>query len=405
MDRRKFLGNSGKHLVALNLLGLTSAGLLSNESNKNQTTRDEKIICRVLGKTGISLPVVSMGVMNASNPNLVKGAWESGIRHFDTAWYYQNGNNEKMVGSVLQELKVKREEVTIATKVGLWGVDTSKGRERKENFLKRFDESLSRLKMDYADILYYHAAMTADQVNDPFITEAYSELKEKKKIRFAGFSAHNYWPDLVNDAVKEKFYDVLLLSFNYSMFEDQKAADALKLAYNNGIGLVAMKTQCQADWYKRDLPAEQQKYYRAQQMNTALLKWTLQHEFITTAIPGFTSYEQLEEDMAVAYNLDYTKEEEEFLKNNNIKLAIKSVCRQCGFCIGSCPKEVDIPALMRTRMYAFAYGNPLMAKQTLSQIPDGHGLANCSDCEKCTGTCRYRVPIESHISDLKDIYC
>jgi predicted aldo/keto reductase-like oxidoreductase len=346
-----------------------------------------------------------MGVMNANNPNLIKAAWQNGIRHFDTAWYYQNGNNEKMVGSVLRDLNVKREEVTIATKVGLWGVDLSKGKERKENFLKRLDESLVRLRMDYVDILYYHGVTDINQINDPFITDAYNELREKKKIRFSGISVHNYWPDLVTDAVNRKFYEVILLSFNYSMFNDQRVFDTLKLAYNAGIGLVAMKTQCQADWYKRDLPAEQQKYYKEKQMNAALLKWTLRHEYITTAVPGFTTYDQLEEDMTVAYDLRYTKEEEDFFKSQDIKLAIQSVCRQCGFCIGSCSKKVDIPSLMRTRMYAFAYGNPLMAKQTLSQVPAGCGLENCSRCKICTCRCRFRVPIASHISDLKDIYC
>ena len=46
--------------------------------------------------------------MNANNPNLLKAAWDKGIRHFDTAWYYQNGNNEIYVmnadGSNVQRL-------------------------------------------------------------------------------------------------------------------------------------------------------------------------------------------------------------------------------------------------------------------------------------------------------------
>ena len=384
--------------------GACGARLTANNLNNPQLAGKNKMQFRVLGKTGIKLPVVSMGVMNANNPNLVKAAWESGIRHFDTAWYYQNGNNEKMVGSVLKGLNVKREEVTIATKVGLWGSDTSKGKERKDTFLKRFDESLTRLNMDFVDILYYHAVTGSEQTNDPYIREAYAGLQAKKKIRFSGISTHNYWPDLVTDAVNKRLYDVILLSFNYSMYQDQKVFDTLKLAYDAGIGLIAMKTQCQADWYKKDLPPEQQKFYREKQMNAALLKWTLRHEYITTAVPGFTTYDQLEEDMAVAYDLTFTREEEEFFKSQNIKLAIQSVCRQCGFCIGSCPKKVDIPSLMRTRMYAFAYGNPMMAKQTLSQVPAGRGLENCSGCEICTSRCRFRVPIASHISDLKNIY-
>ena len=43
--------------------------------------------------------------MNSNNPNLLKVGWQSGIRHFDTAWIYQAGNNEKMVGQCIKELE------------------------------------------------------------------------------------------------------------------------------------------------------------------------------------------------------------------------------------------------------------------------------------------------------------
>ncbi len=405
MDRRKFLGSSAMQFAMLNLAGVSASGILAKKTNLTAIQNEKKIQYRVLGKTGISLPVVSMGVMNANNPNLVKGAWESGIRHFDTAWVYQNGNNEKMVGSVLRDLKVNREDVTISTKIGLFGPPMSNGKERKEFFLQRFDESLDRLKMDYVDILYFHAATTPEQVNDSYIQEAFSELKAKKKIRFAGFSAHADWPDLVTDAARRKFYDVILASFNYSMFQDERVFKALQLAADAGIGLVAMKTQCQQDWYKRDLPSNLQKYYDGNNMNSALLKWALRHKFITTAVPGFTNYQQLEQDIAVAYDLELTKEEEDFFKSREIKLSIQSVCRHCGSCVGSCPQNADIPSLMRTHMYALSYGNPLMAKQTLSQILPGKGLDNCKDCTECTGRCRYRVRIADRINELKEIYC
>jgi uncharacterized protein len=405
MNRRKFLGRSTKQLALLNLIGLVTPGILADKLNHEDDKDKTKIQYRTLGKTGIRIPLVSMGVMNANNPNLVKGAWDSGIRHFDTAWVYQNGNNEKMIGSVLHEINVKREDVTIATKIALDEQDLSKGKDRKELFLKRFDESLGRLKMDYVDILYLHAADKPDQTNDPFIMEAFTELKANKKIRFSGFSTHSDWPELISDAANKRFYDVILLSFNFSMFQDQRVFDALKLAFEAGIGLVAMKTQCQQDWYKRDLPAEQQKFYKENQMNAALLKWVLRHEYITTAIPGFTTYDQMAEDIAVAYDLNFTKDEEDFFRDNNIKLAIQSVCRQCGSCISSCPQNADIPSLMRVRMYSLSYGNPLMARQTLSQIQQGKGLDICKDCGKCKGTCKYRVPIASHIHDLKEIYC
>lgn len=60
--------------------------------------------------------------------------------------------------------------------------------------------------------------------------------------------------------------------------------------------------------------------------------------------------------------------------------------------------------VMLNVMGAATTGNPLMAKQTLSQIQPGKGLDTCKDCRDCTGKCQYRVPIANRISDLKEIY-
>jgi predicted aldo/keto reductase-like oxidoreductase len=402
MNRRKFLTDSTKQVIMLNALGLTPVRALTANSGIEEK---DKLTYRVLGNTGIQLPVVSMGVMNASNPNLLKAAWESGIRHFDTAWSYQNGNNEKMVGSVLHELNVKREDVTIATKISLSRAPDLNGRQRKQYFRERLEESLNRLQMDFVDILYLHAAGKPEQVNDPYLKEAFTELRESKKIRFAGFSTHIDWVDLVSDAASSRFYEVILLSFNYSMFGDERVFRTLQSAFDAGIGLVAMKTQCRQDWYKKQLPADLQKFYEGSTMNSALLKWVLRHPFITTAIPGFTTYDQLEQDMAVAYDLNFSREEEDFLRSRDVKLAIQSVCRQCSQCTGTCPHSVDVPSLMRTHMYSLSYGNPLMARQTLSQVRQGSGLEMCSSCDVCSARCSYRVPIAERIVELKEIYC
>lgn len=68
--------------------------------------KGEKSPYRVLGRTGIKVPVISMGVMNTSNPALVKAALDAGMYFLDTAQTYQRGTNEAMIGEVL---KVARE--------------------------------------------------------------------------------------------------------------------------------------------------------------------------------------------------------------------------------------------------------------------------------------------------------
>ncbi len=399
-DRRKFIKNT----TGLIVTGIIGKPLLSNANQLRfeQQSKNE-LIFRTLGRTGIKIPVVSMGVMNANNPNLIKAAYNAGIRHFDTAWVYQGGNNEKMIGNVLQELSVNRQEVIIATKVLLDrnSQQSGDGNERKRSFLDRFSESLQRLQSDYIDILYYHDAWNKEQIFDPYIKEAFQQLKADGKIKAAGFSSHVYWPEIVYAAADDGFYDVMLLSFNYAMNNDNRSVEALKYAASKGTGLIAMKTQCQQAWYRQNVPAEAQAYYEGKIMHGALLKWVLSHDFITTAVPGFTTYEQLNEDISVAYNLQYTPDEIKFLEDHNIKVAMNSVCRFCGECSGTCPYGVEISSLMRAHMYAASYGNYYMARITAAGISKDKGLQQCNICPTCVASCRRSVDIAGRLEELK----
>ena len=64
--------------------------------------KEKTFVYRTLGKTGIKLPVINMGVMNTNNPTLVRVALDSGIVMLDTAQTYQRGQNEGMIGEVLK---------------------------------------------------------------------------------------------------------------------------------------------------------------------------------------------------------------------------------------------------------------------------------------------------------------
>lgn len=406
------MNNSSRRKFLRNATGLVAAGLVANTTfgnpiNQLKINEDPKnMIFRTLGRTGISLPIVSMGVMNSNNPNLLKAGWNMGIKHFDTAWIYQGGNNEKMVGSVLRELNVDRKDVVITTKIvidrNLWQAGAEES--RKKQFMDRFNQSLERLQMDYVDILMLHDVNYVEQIKDVVIKEAMEELKKQGKIRFPAFSTHVNWPEILTVTADEGFYDVVLLSLNYSMANDEESLKAMHYASSKGVGLIAMKTQCQQDWYKQNLPAETQKYYEGNIMHSALLKWSLNHEEIATAVPGFTTFEQLQTDVQVAYDLNYNAEERKFLEDHNVKLAIQSACRFCGGCKDSCPHGVDIPSLMRTHMYAVSYGNLHMTLSTAKSIEKGTGLDSCNDCTECVAKCRNSVMIADKVGELKTIF-
>jgi predicted aldo/keto reductase-like oxidoreductase len=283
----------------------------------------------------------------------------------------------------------------------LWSPGT--GAERKKQFYARFEQSLERLQMDYVDMLMIHDVSNIEEVNDPYIIEAMQDLKDKGRIRFPAFSSHVYWPELLTAAADKGFYDVALLAFNYAMANDDASFKAMKYASEKGIGLIAMKTQCQQAWYKQGLPAESQQFYEGAIMHSALLKWVLNQDFITTAVPGFATFEQMQTDLEVGCDLNYTPEERTFLEDHNVKLALNSVCRFCGGCKGTCPHGVDIPSLMRTHMYALSYGNLHMTKNTMKNIEKGCGLETCSECNECVAQCRNNVQIASRLGELKEV--
>jgi predicted aldo/keto reductase-like oxidoreductase len=198
---------------------------------------------------------------------------------------------------------------------------------------------------------------------------------------------------------------VVLTAFNYSMNENRDLIKSMEKAAAEGIGIIAMKTQCSQPWYRSDYePTESHRLYEGQIMQTALLKWVLRHEFIATAIPGFQNFQELEEDFSVAYDLKYTTEEKKFLQDRNVKLGMASVCQQCRACVPTCPKGVDIPTLIRTHMYATCYTNFYQARATLNEIPNGKGLDICVSCSRCTANCVNRVDIARRIDELKTIY-
>jgi predicted aldo/keto reductase-like oxidoreductase len=401
-------GYSRREFIFKTVGGAAAAGLIGKAGLKldAQAVNNAQPVTRVLGRTGIRIPVVSMGVMNADNPALVKRSFELGIRHFDTAAGYQKGRNEEMVGSVLKELQV-REQAIVATKIKPAKpeiLDQMGDNLIEKDFLERLDQSLSRLQTDYVDILYIHAISDPQMLKRPGLLSALDKAKKAKKARFVGFSTHQRMADCLEAAAPTGHFDVILTSINYAMADDKALLEAMKKAAAAGIGLVAMKTQCKQDWHRESEPTAGQKIYEEKTRHAALLKWALRLESVTTAIPGYTTFQQLEIDWPVALGLDYTPEEVTFLSDRNVRLAMGGVCRQCGSCAGSCPRGADVPALLRVHMYAASYGNFLQARNTLAEIQPQAGLKNCVDCRECKAACVRGVRIARRLEELKTIF-
>ena len=405
VTRRRFLSASLTGLAAAGLAGV-SPGLAAAQGEEKEgevsdgaKKAEPEMIYRDLGKTGIRLPIVSMGAMNSDNAELVKASYDTGVRHFDTASLYAFGRNEQMLGKVIKEMGV-RDKIVFGTKERLAQRGSLSDAAAKAKFIKLTEGSLRRLQTDYVDIVYIHSIQNVEELNDDAVFGAMDQMKKDGKARATGISAHQNMAEIIAKVTEDELCDVVLSSMNVSLADDEALAEAQKAAVAKGIGLVAMKTQAGG----RRLPNQDSfGNYDNKTIQQAMLKWVLRHEAIATAIPGYTNFEHMNEDVSVAFDLEYTEDEKRFLADNELQLGL-GFCRQCRRCVASCPHGVEVPTLMRTHMYAAQYSNFRQARATLDLIAPERSIGRCTSCDTCTARCVNSVDIAYRIGELKLIY-
>ncbi len=357
-------------------------------------TEERKLVHRTLGKTGLKLPVVSMGVMNADNPELVRAALDAGVVLLDTANYYQRGRNEEMIGQVIKDRA--RDSFVVGTKVLGAPVDRKTGLYTKEAtagpFIEKFETSLKRLGLDYVEILHLHNVVSrGGALYEPYLN-ALSEIKKQGKARFAGLSTHMNEPEVIRAAAESGVYDVVLTAYNFRQPHFGEVEKAIEEAKKAGLGVIVMKTQAGAYWdSERQHPINMK----------AALKWALRSENVHTAIPGFTTFEQMETDLSVMEDLKLTPAEELDLKEGERMGLCGLYCDHCAECTGQCPHGVEIPTVMRSYMYAYGYRNLAVAKETFESL--GTAALSCQTCERCAVTCRMGFDVKKRATDIARI--
>ncbi|WNG27327.1 aldo/keto reductase [Cystobacter fuscus] len=147
--------------------------------------------------TGADAPpaVVAVGTMNFGGRTpapearrIVERALERGVPFFDTSNSYNHGEAERLLGP---SLRGRREQVGIATKVGLARIRGRPEGLGGAHLVRSVEESLRRLRTEYVDVLYLHAPDAATPVEETL--EAVHGLLTAGKVRHWGVSNHAAW--------------------------------------------------------------------------------------------------------------------------------------------------------------------------------------------------------------------
>ncbi len=348
--------------------------------------KERKFAYRTLGKTGITVPIINMGVMNTDNPNLVRMALDSGMVMLDTAQTYQRGQNEGMIGEVLKGRP--RHSYVIATKAHLpknqtSGLYTEEATE--EAFLKKVDRSLKNLGLEYVDIYYHHNVWKRESALYEPILKALEKVKREGKARFVGVTTHMNEAEVIDAAVDSKFYDVVLTSYNFQQKHYAEMRSSIARAAQAGIGIVGMK----AIRGGSRKPATKKN-------SAAALKWVLQDPNVATIVPGFTTFEEMNIDLAVSTDPTLTDAEKKDLRKEASLPGL--YCQGCRTCLGQCREGLPIPDLMRAYMYAYGYPNLTYAQELVSSL--NLPVRVCENCSDCPVKCPNGFDVSGKIRDV-----
>ena len=139
-----------------------------------------------------------LGAMNFGGPadddaseKMLLTALDGGINFIDTADVYTGGNSERIVGDVL-ERSGRRDEVVLATKVGIpSGSGPNDQGASRRHIVRSCDNSLRRLRTDRIDLYQLHRPQFETDVEETL--SAFDDLVRSGKVINIGCSTHPAW--------------------------------------------------------------------------------------------------------------------------------------------------------------------------------------------------------------------
>lgn len=315
--------------------------------------RYEKMTYRRTGKSGLKLPLLSLGLWQnfgdhdpiSNQREILRGAFDMGITHFDLANNYGGpaGAAEKNFGRIFKEdFTAYRDEMIISSKAGyhMWEGPYGEWGSRK-SIIASCDQSLQRMGLDYVDIFYHHRPDPETPLEET--AEALIQLVRQGKALYVGISNYNGEDtQKMTEILRKKEAPFIIHQMRYNMFSRELLEDDLApVLEENGLGAITFSPLVQGLLTKRYLngiPEDSRAHRKeipflsedqvtptlhkitllqelAETRNQSLaqmaLAWNLRQESVTSVLVGASRLSQLQESVRMMDNLHFSPEEED----------------------------------------------------------------------------------------------
>jgi L-glyceraldehyde 3-phosphate reductase len=318
--------------------------------------RYETMPYRRCGRSGVKLPLLSLGLWHNFGGvdrmddarAMVRRAFDLGITHFDLANNYgpPPGSAEETFGALLRtDLSQHRDELIITSKAGynMWPGPYGEWGSRKY-LVASADQSLKRMGIDYVDIFYSHRFDPDTPLEETM--GALDYIVRSGRALYAGVSNYNAESTRRAAAILRQLGTPCLIHQpSYSMFNRWIEGDLLTTLDQEGIGCIVFSPLAQGlltDKYLHGIPADSRAgkahgflrpqhltdeklakvralgevaAVRGQSIAQLALAWVLRHPGVTSAVIGASTVKQLDENVAIIRNLDFSAAELEKIEH------------------------------------------------------------------------------------------
>jgi L-glyceraldehyde 3-phosphate reductase len=311
--------------------------------------RYERMSYRRTGRSGLDLPVISLGLWHnfgndrpyTTQQAILRRAFDVGVTHFDLANNYgpPYGSAEENFGRIMAtDFRPYRDELVISTKAGwdMWpGPYGDRG--SRKYLLASLDQSLRRMGLDYVDIFYSHR-FDPDTPLEETLGALDSAVRAGKAL-YVGISS--YSPGKTREAVailRDLGTPLLIHQPSYSMLNRWIEDGLLDVLGEEGVGCIAFSPLAQGlltDRYLNGIPADSRVRTggaldesminesnlakvralneiagrRGQSLAQLALAWALRDQRMTSLVIGASSVRQLENSLGALDNLEFAADE------------------------------------------------------------------------------------------------
>lgn len=360
------------------------------------------------GRTGIQVSRLGFGCMRfpsrevdgkkvfdeKESIRMMHRAMELGVNYFDTAPGYCEKQSEIIVGKAL---KGRRDKVYLSTK---YPSEEASG----DDLERKLETSLKKLDTDYID--FYHMwgislKTFVERLDTPDGPMARArKLCDAGVIRHISFSFHDA-PENMIEIIRrgEGVFASVLCQYNLL---DRANEDAIAYAHEQGLGVTIMgpvgggRLGAPSKVIQDLLPG------KVQSSAEMALRFVMNNRNVNIALSGMSSMDMVEENAAVASNMEpLTPEEEARIAaslEENRRLA-DLYCTGCNYCM-PCPKGINIPEIFKMMNYHRVYGLTKFARDNYARIGKEPWLnfQNAAACVQC-GACEKKCPQHLHIRE------